>query len=177
MEAEVLLICADPGEFGQTKILQILFMTFENALEQLTYYCTYRERCHSEVKSKLLEIGARGNIVEEVIAQLITENLLNEERFAKAFAGGKFRVNHWGRIKIKQALHQKRVSDYCIKKGLQEIDEEDYENKLRQLAEKKYDSLKKEQYLKRKFKTQQYLMQKGFEPDIVKQIVEQVIQT
>ncbi|WP_236059696.1 regulatory protein RecX [Chitinophaga rhizophila] len=145
-----------------------------SAILKLRHYCAYQERCHSEVKSKCFELGLRGEEIDEAIAALIADNFLNEERFAKAFAGGKFRTKHWGRKKILMELKQRQVSAYCIKKGMEEIDAEDYDKTLYTLAEKKYASLKGEQYLKRKYKTMQYLLQKGYEPEFIQDTVEQI---
>ncbi|QHS61930.1 regulatory protein RecX [Chitinophaga agri] len=145
-----------------------------SAILKLRHYCAYQERCHSEVKSKCFELGLRGEEVDAAIAALITDNFLNEERFAKAFAGGKFRTKQWGRKKILMELKQRQVSPYCIKKGMDEIDAEDYDKTLYSLTEKKYASLKGEQYLKRKYKTMQYLLQKGYEPDLIQEAVEQI---
>ncbi|TWV99285.1 regulatory protein RecX [Chitinophaga pinensis] len=145
-----------------------------SAILKLRHYCAYQERCHSEVKSKCFELGLRGEEVDEAIAALIADNFLNEERFAKAFAGGKFRLKQWGRKKIQMELKQRQVSAYCIKKGMDEIDAEDYDKTLYTLAEKKYASLKGEQYLKRKYKTIQYLLQKGYEPEFIQDAVEQI---
>ena len=116
----------------------------EQALPKIKQYCTYQERCHAEVKEKLYAFGLYKKDVEQLMSQLIEENYLNEERFAIQYAGGKFRMNQWGRIKIKYALKQKQVSDYCIKKALKEINESDYKKTLQKLAEKKLKTLKKE---------------------------------
>ncbi|SHM30301.1 regulatory protein [Chitinophaga jiangningensis] len=144
------------------------------ALEKLRQYCAYQERCHSEVKYRALELGMRGNEVEEAIAALIADNFLNEERFAKAYAGGKFRMKQWGRKKIQASLKMKQVSAYCIKKGLAEIDEDDYLQVVQQQAEKKYQSLKGEIPMKRKYKTMQYLLQRGFEQELISEALEQI---
>ena len=92
-------------------------LTPEQALQKLRHYCGYQERCHSEVKEKLYSLGVFKNEHDAIIATLIEEDYLNEERFAIAFAGGKFRVKQWGRVKIKYELKQKQVSEYSIKKG------------------------------------------------------------
>ncbi len=105
-------------------------------------------------------------------SSLIEENYLNEERFAIAYAGGKFRVKQWGRVKIKYELKQKQVSEYCIKKAMKQIDEEDYLKVLNKLAKEKYASLKSDQYLVRKKKVMDYLMGKGFEMDLVRGVLE-----
>ena len=92
------------------------------AWEKIKPYCAYQERCHREVKEKLYGYGLYGHDVEQIISRLIEENYLNEERFAVAYAGGHSRIKKWGKIKITQALRQKGVSAYCIKKALQSID-------------------------------------------------------
>jgi regulatory protein len=138
----------------------------EQALQKLKHYCGYQERCHSEVRQKLYDLGVWKKDHDEIIAALIEEGYLNEERFAIAFAGGRFRMKHWGRVKIKYELKQRQVSEYSIKKALKQIDEEEYLKTLKKLAEEKYGSLKEEQYLVRKKKTMDYLLQKGFEPEL-----------
>ena len=148
------------------------YFTKEEGLQKVKQYCAYQERCHSEVKEKLYSFGLHKKEVEELLSSLIEENYLNEERFAIQFAGGKFRIKQWGRVKIKYALKQKQVSEYCIKKALKQIEEEDYLKTLQKLANQKYASLKSEQHLIRKKKTMDYLLAKGFEMDLVKGVVE-----
>ena len=134
---------------------------------KLKHYCGYQERSHAEVQQKLWDLGVKKAEHDEIISSLIEENYLNEERFAIAFAGGKFRLKEWGRRKILYALREKKVSEYNIKKAMKEIDEDAYLATLKELAEKKYMLLKGEQYLVRRKKTMDYLVQKGFEPDLV----------
>ncbi len=147
-------------------------LTKEQALQKLKHYCAYQERCHSEVKEKLYNLGVWKKDHDEIISTLIEENYLNEERFAIAFAGGKWRVKQWGRVKIKYELKQKQVSEYCIKKALQQISEEEYLAVLKKMADEKYTSLKAEQYLVRKKKTMDFLIRKGFEMDLVRKVIE-----
>lgn len=144
----------------------------EQALPQIKQFCIYRERCHSEVKEKLYSLGLYKNDVEQLMAQLVEENYLNEERFAKHYAGGKFRMNKWGRVKIKYALKQKFVSDYCIKKALKEITENDYKKMLEKLVEQKLKTLKSEKNIfAKKKKLQNYLLQKGYESELIKSVI------
>ena len=147
-------------------------LTKEQALQKLKHYCAYQERCHSEVKDKLYQLGVWKKEHDEIIAALIEENYLNEERFAVAFAGGKFRIKQWGRVRIKYELKQKQVSEYSIKKAMKQIDEEEYLSLLNKLAKEKYAALKNEQYLIRKKKTMDYLAAKGFEADLVRKVME-----
>jgi regulatory protein len=144
----------------------------EQALPKIKQYCTYQERCHAEVKEKLYAFGLYKKDVEQLMSQLIEDNYLNEERFAIQYAGGKFRMNQWGRIKIKYALKQKQVSDYCIKKALKEINESDYKKTLQKLAEQKLKTLKGENNVfSKKKKLQDYLLQKGYEGELVREIL------
>lgn len=143
-------------------------MLLESTLASITKYCQYQERCHSEAMSKLIELGCTSVEAEEYIAELISVGILNEERFARAFARGKFRMLGWGRVKITQQLKFKKVSDYCIKKGLSEIDTEEYAGKLQNLVEKKKNELKKERSKRIMHqKVYKYIIHKGYESDMV----------
>lgn len=151
--------------------LQKKYLTKEQALQKLRHYCGYQERSHSEVQQKLWDLGVYRSEHDEIISSLIEDDYLNEERFAKQFVGGKFRMKDWGRKKIYYALKEKKVSEYIIKIAMKEINEEEYLKTFTQQAEKKYASLKGEQYLVRKKKTMDYLLQKGFEPELVSRTV------
>jgi regulatory protein len=147
----------------------------EQALQKIKHFCSYQERCHSEVKSKLYDLGLWKQDVETLISQLIEENYLNEERFAKQFAGGKFRLKKWGRNKIVYELKQKQISSYCIKKALKEISDDDYLATLKKLAVDKLKLLKSEKNIfVRKRKITDYLLQKGYEPDMIRETLAEI---
>ncbi|CAN5438869.1 regulatory protein RecX [soil metagenome] len=129
--------------------------------------CAYQERCQQEMRDKLYEWGLYSNDVENIIANLISDNFLNEERFAKAFAGGKFRIKKWGRVKIKIELKKRKISDYCIKKGMQEIDDEEYIKTLKGVIAKKSKEIKGGKEQVRNYKVAQYAMSRGFESDLI----------
>lgn len=151
------------------------YVSKDQALQKAKHFCAYQERSHSEVKEKLYGFGLYKNDVEELMSLLIEENYLNEERFAIAFAGGKFRVKQWGKVKIKYELQQKKVSAYCIKKALAEIDEADYEKCLQKLAEAKLATLKSEKNIfVKKTKLKNYLMQKGYESNLINEALKNV---
>jgi regulatory protein len=144
----------------------------DQALQKIRHYCGYQERCHAEVKEKLYSFGLYKQDVEELIASLIEENYLNEERFARHFAGGKFRIKQWGRKRIEYELKQKKLSDYCIKKGLKEINEADYKQTLQKLAVQKWKALSEEQNIfSRRKKLSDYLHQKGYEYSYIAETV------
>lgn len=152
-------------------------MSFQNftsgqAVSKIKQYCAYQERCHAEVRDKLYSYGLQKKEVEPIISLLITENYLNEERFAIVYAGGKFQMNQWGKTKIKQALKFKQVSDYCIKKAFREIDETSYQKTFQKLVEQKLKTLKSEKNIfVKKRKLQDYLLQKGYESYMVNEMV------
>jgi len=139
----------------------------EVGLEKLRKYCAYQERCHQEVRSKLLSIKIYGDELEEIISELIKDNYLNEERFACAFARGKFRMKMWGRNKIKQHLQIKRITSYCVRKAMEEIEEEEYIGTLDLILQKqlmKYEHLNS---LVARDKAIQYAISRGYETSIV----------
>lgn len=137
-------------------------------------FCAYRERTQQEVRNKLYQLGLHRDEVEGLIAELISENFINEERFAIAFAGGKFRMKRWGRIKIVSELKRRGLTEYCIRKALEEIDEETYEATAKDLAEKKYLSLDETDQLKKKYKVMRYLYGKGYESPLVQKIADEL---
>ncbi|MDF2384227.1 RecX family transcriptional regulator [Nostoc ellipsosporum NOK] len=149
-------------------------LTKEQALQKLRQYCAYQERSHSEVRDKLYQLGIWKKDHDEIIGSLIEDNYLNEERFAIAYAGGKYRMKQWGRVRIRYALKQKEVGEYLIKKALKQIDEEEYLALLEKVATERYISLKGEQYLVRKKKTLDYLIQRGFEHELIHPVVEKL---
>lgn len=150
-------------------------LTPQQALPKLKQYCSYQERCHAEVKEKLFTYGVYKNDADEIISKLIEENYLNEERFALMFAGGKFRIKHWGKVKIKNELKQKGISDYCLKKALAAIDKDAYQKTLYKLADLKLKTLKSEKniFIKKR-KLQDHLLMKGYEADLVRTIVNEL---
>lgn len=144
----------------------------EQALTKIKHYCAYQERSHREVMGKLYDLGLYKSEAELLLSQLIEEGYLNEERFAIQFAGGKFRIKQWGKKKIEQALKEKQVSGYCIKKAIAQIDDADYRKTLQHLCTKKWEQLKGEKniFIKKR-KLQDYLLQKGYEYELVKEVV------
>jgi regulatory protein len=153
-------------------MMNIQNLTPQQALQKVKQYCAYQERCHAETRNKLYGYGLNSSEVETIIALLIEENYLNEERFAMEFAGGKFRMKQWGRIKIKQALRLRQVSDFCIRKALGAIDAEAYRQTLEKQAAQKWKTLSREQniFIKKK-KTQDFLLQKGYESELIAEIL------
>jgi regulatory protein len=146
----------------------------EQARLSIRRFCAYQERAQQEVRDKLYEYGMSKDEVEEILSDLISENFLNEERFAVQFAGGHFRIKGWGKVKITHALKQKRVSAYNIKKAMQSIDLDTYEKTLQTLATKKWNTLKGERSLSKMAKTQAFLYQRGFELQLIHPVLQKL---
>lgn len=136
------------------------------ALARMKKYCDYQERCHQEVRNKLLQLGVYGMDLEEVIIQLIQEGFLNEERYARSFVRGKFRIKRWGKMKLVFELKKKKISSYCIEAGLEEIDDTAYQDAILYNIQKAKDAGNDNDYL-----IVNYLVRKGFEAELVRSIM------
>ena len=145
--------------------------TLQQAIEKASAYCATQERCIEEVRTKLYSWKLSTEEVEQAIAELIVQGFINEERYAKAFVRGKFRIKHWGRRKIGYELKNKRVSPMCIKSGMQEIDEAEYLEILSQLIEKKSKEIKESNFLLKKKKLITFLIGKGFEYELINELL------
>ncbi len=146
---------------------------YEQALSTLQSYCAYQDRCHQDARQRLADLGVYGDRAEQIIVDLINEKFLDEERFARSFARGKFRMKKWGRMRIERELKQRKISPYCIRKAMTEIDESDYiatmhaEINRRDASEKKA----KHPYLRRR-KIADYMYKRGFESGLVWQALD-----
>lgn len=137
------------------------------ALEKLRHYCAYQERCHKEVKDKLYSMQMIPDAVEQIIGTLVSENYLNESRFAQQFAHGKFSIKHWGKLRITRELKARAISDYDIRKALLTIDEEAYLEKISSISSKKWQQLAGNILQVRKQKLYQYLAYRGWEKHLI----------
>ncbi|GAB2606690.1 regulatory protein RecX [Spirosoma areae] len=139
----------------------------KEALRKAAMFCAYQERTQQGVRDRLKEWGVLGDDAEEVIAELIQQNYLNEERFAKSFAGGKFRVKGWGKRKIKQHLQQRGISGYNLDQAMKEIAPTDYRDTLSDLLAKKRRTLRDDNPLVVKQKLVRYALSKGYESELI----------
>lgn len=137
------------------------------ARKKIQRFCAYQERHHGEVRQKLYGYGLTTAEVEEILTSLISDGFLNEERFARAFAGGKFRMKKWGRIKIVNELQMRGLTRNCISAGLKEIDQEDYEKTLLHILEQKSGSLDESNLYVKRDRVSKFAISRGFEPDLV----------
>ena len=141
------------------------------AIEKIKNWCAYQERSHFETKNKLYEMGLNTDEVGEALSVLITENFLNEERFAETFARGKFRIKYWGKNKIKSELKHKKVSDYSINKALKQIDTDEYYEVLNKVIKRKLKESKEKIAYKKKYKVLQYAVSRGFETSLINDVL------
>lgn len=151
----------------------IKYVSQDEALAKLQKYCAYQERCHKEVRTKLLGYKIYGDALEEVISELISEDYLNEERYARSYSRGKFRMNKWGRNKIIMGMKQNYISPYCIKKGLLEIDEDEYKDCLKKIIEKKSKGLAAKDFGGWN-KVYSYCVGRGYESYLISEIVKEL---
>ena len=141
--------------------------TVEEIKRKIEQYCVYQDRCHKEVEKKLKEYKLIPEAREYILLHLLEHNFLNEERFAKSFARGKFRIKKWGKERIVRELKFRDITAYNITSALKEIDEEEYIKTLYNLVEKKNESVSETNHFKRKKKIADYLLYRGFESNLI----------
>lgn len=140
--------------------------------EKIAGYCAYQERCIWDVRRKLAEKGIHKEDADALVSFLIEQEFLDEERFARAFARGKFRLKKWGKNRIRMELRMRQLPDELIRKGLEEIDPIAYYDTLLDQVEKRWTTLNENDLAKKRFKLIGYLMQKGFEQDLILEALE-----
>jgi len=141
--------------------------TLDEAQKKLEYYCSYQERCHQEVRQKLKDMRMIPEASDSIIVSLIRHDFLNESRFSRIFAQGKFRIKKWGRIRIVRELKRREISKYNIDSALKEISDEDYQKTFHELAEKKFHQIKESNQYKKKKKLADHLLYRGWESHLV----------
>lgn len=149
--------------------------TVDEATRLLENYCAYQERCHKEIEQKLYDLKMIPEAKEHIILHLMQHNFLNEERYAKSYARGKFNIKKWGKIKVVNDLKFKNISAYNIKTALKEINDEDYYSNLQTIAEKKLKLLKEPNLFKKRNKLSTFLISKGYESNLVFELVKSLI--
>jgi len=150
-------------------------MTLREAKRKLENYCAYQDRCHKEVIDKLKGMRMIPEAIDQIVTQLIEDNFLNEERFAKSFARGKFNIKKWGKNRIVNELKQRQISRYNITTALKEIDEETYIETLDTLAKKRLEQITETNLQKKRKKLADYLLYRGWESHLVYEKLRELI--
>jgi regulatory protein len=141
--------------------------SIKEIVQKLEYYCSYQERCHVEVQEKLRSFVVSEHEKNQIVVHLIEHNFLNEERYASLFCISKFHQKKWGKIRIKNELKARRISDYLISKALKEIPSDEYETTFELLAEKIWETTTEKNTLKKRKKCCDFLIRKGWESDMI----------
>ncbi|MEO9571392.1 MAG: regulatory protein RecX [Polaribacter sp.] len=149
--------------------------TVDEIKRKLEQYCVYQDRCHKEVEQKMKEFVLIPEAKEMILLDLMKDNFLNEERFAKSFARGKFRIKSWGKQRIVRELKFKDISAYNIKKALKEIDEDEYLKTIYRITENRNNVISEPNIYKRKKKLIDFLMRKGYEPNLIYKTVNETV--
>ena len=139
--------------------------------EKIQSFCALQDRCQWEVENKMRQWGVEEYIIENIVTDLILEKFIDEQRFSESFCRGKFRIKRWGKIKIKNELILRKISISCIQKGLEQIENKEYYSVLKELYEKKKNSIKDKNQFIRKGKIVKYLQQKGFESNLIWELI------
>ena len=142
---------------------------------KLKQYCSYQDRCHSEVENKLSNFNLISEAKDQILFNLINEDYLNETRFCKSFVRGKFKIKNWGKRRIIQELKSRKISEFNIKKGLSEINEIDYQEKFENLFNKKLSSLENLNSIDKKKKIFSYLQYRGWETNLIYEKINQIL--
>ena len=137
------------------------------AIQRLKNYCAIQDRCQLDILDKIDKWGLKDNAKKHILKSLIAEKYIDDERFSISFARGKFKIKEWGKIKIRNELEKKKISDICIQKGLSEIKEDEYLNILDKLFKKKRDALNEKNHFIKRVKIANFLIQRGFESFLV----------
>lgn len=156
-------------------MMQKKSFTVEEIKRKIEQYCVYQDRCHKEVEQKMRDYNLIPEARELILLSLMKDNLLNEERFAKSFARGKFRIKNWGKQRIVRELKFKDISAYNIKTALKEIDEEEYIETIYRITENRNAVISESDIYKRKNKLIGFLMRKGFENELIFKVVNEVV--
>jgi regulatory protein len=130
-------------------------------------FCAYQERAPFEVEEKLKSFGLNQKHIDQILRELSEDGYVNENRFANIYAKGKFRNNKWGKIKIRQHLLFKQIPKEVAEQGIMEIPDEEYEAMIKNLIKNKCNALEEPDLFIKNNKIASYLIQKGFEPDLV----------
>ena len=138
-------------------------------LARAAKYCSQSEHCAYDVKQKLFQWGCCDtNEQSKVIDYLTKEKFIEEERYCRAFVHDKMLYQGWGRIKLRMALREKRLTDSAIDMALDTINDEEYMTILSRLIEQKKRQTKGECEQQKLLK---FALSRGFTYDEISKII------
>jgi len=152
------------------------YFSIEEIKRKLERYCVYQDRCHKEIETKLKEFTLIEEAKNQIVLHLLEHNFLNEERFAKSFARGKFNIKNWGKQRIIRELKFRDISEYNIKIALKEIDEVEYLKTIHRITTKRNELINESDFYKRKKKLSDFLIRKGYEFDLIFETIKNVLE-
>ena len=152
------------------------YFSIEEIKRKLERYCVYQDRCHKEIETKLQEFVLIEEAKNQIILHLMEHDFVNEERFCKSFARGKFNIKKWGKQRIVRELKFRDISAYNIKTALKEIDEADYLKTIVEITEKRNQLINESDIYKRKKKLSDFLIRKGYEYDLIFSTIKDLLQ-
>ena len=147
-------------------------MTEQEAYLQLAALCAQAEHCQQEMRDKMKRWEIDETVQNRIIARLVKERYIDDERYARAFVKDKIRYNKWGRRKVQQALWQKRIDDDIQRRVLDEIDEKEYLDVLRPLLKQKRKTIKAQSDYELNHKLMRFALSRGFSFDIIRQCID-----
>ena len=145
------------------------------ALDRLMQLCSGQEKCKADLRQKLHRWNIEGEEAEAILVQLEKDNFVDEQRFASAFAKDKIRFNKWGRGKVRYQLLMKAIPEAFIVSAFDGLEEDEYNLMVRTEVLAKIKKTKAKSDWERKGKTMQFAQSRGYEPDLVMKILDDVL--
>ena len=149
-------------------------MNPKEALQYAMNLCSAQERCRSEISEKLASRKVTSDDIDKILAVLIAENFIDESRYARTFAGDKFRLNKWGKVKIRYMLQHKNIPGEIIESALLDIGDENYSTSLREELSKKRKTIKGSNAFEIRGKLFRFAQQRGFETGLIYKILDEI---
>jgi regulatory protein len=142
--------------------------------EKITAYCAYQDRCIMEVRGKLEDLGVEGDTIASLVEKLVEQGFLDEKRFVDAFVRGRFLIKKWGKVRIRQELKLRGISEDLVREGISMIEPDQYIEVLNSLVERKWQATKESDAFLKKGKVQRFLLFRGFEYDLVRESLDRI---
>lgn len=150
----------------------MLDLTEEQALQKLITWCSAAEHCESEVLSKLKLWSFDPDEMARIMKKLKDHGFVDDARYCRAFVSDKFRLEKWGKRKIREALSVKKIKEVYVDAALLNISDEDYMATLRSVLKSKDRALHGMDAEVRREKLYRYAQSRGFEAAAINECLE-----